>query len=92
MAVDSRVEIVRLRDLKTISAGILVDIDEHILGIAKFQAENAGARDVSVAMLDGDPAERILEHAEREGADCIVLGSRGLSDVKGLILGSVLRK
>ena len=53
LAVDSRVEIVRLRDLETISAGILVDIGEHILGLAKFQAEKAGVRDVSVAVLDG---------------------------------------
>ena len=92
LAVDSRVEIVRLRDLETISAGILVDIGEHILGLAKFQAEKAGVRDVSVAVLDGDSAERILEHAKRERADCIIMGSRGLSDVKGLVLGSVSHK
>jgi len=43
-------------------------------------------------LLDGDPAQRVLEHAERESVDCIVMGSRGLSDVKGLILGSVSHK
>ena len=92
MEVDSRVEIVRLRDLTTISSGVLVDIGEHILGLAKFQAEKAGVRDVSVAVLDGDSAERILEHAKRERADCIIMGSRGLSDVRGLVLGSVSHK
>ena len=92
MEVDSRVEIVRLRDLQTISTGVLVDIGEHMLGLAKLEAENSGVRDVSVTVLDGDPAERILEHAERENADCIVMGSRGLSDVKGLVLGSVSHK
>ena len=92
MAVDSRVEIVRLRDLQTISTGVLVDIGEHMLALAKLEAENNGVHDVSVTVLDGDPAERILEHAERENADCIVMGSRGLSDVKGLILGSVSHK
>ncbi len=92
MAVDSRVEIVRLRDLQTISTGVLVDVGEHILGLAKLEAENNGVRDVSIMVLDGDPAERILEYAERENADCIVMGSRGLSDVKGLVLGSVSHK
>ncbi len=46
----------------------------------------------SRSVLDGDPAERILEYAERESADCIVMGSRGLSDVRGLVLGSVSHK
>ncbi len=92
MAVDSRVEIVRLRDLQTISTGTLVDIGEHILGLAKLQAEKTGVPDVSVRVLDGDPAEQILEHAERESVDCIVMGSRGLSDVRGLVLGSVSHK
>jgi nucleotide-binding universal stress UspA family protein len=92
MEVDSRVEIVRLRDLQTISTGTLVDIGEHILGLAKLQAEKTGVRDVSVRVLDGDPAEQVLEYAEREGVDCIVMGSRGLSDVRGLVLGSVSHK
>lgn len=92
MAVDSRVEIVRLRDLQTVSTGVLIDVGEHILGLAKLEAEKMGVRDVSVVVLDGDPAERILEHAERENADCIVMGSRGLSDIKGLLLGSVSHK
>jgi nucleotide-binding universal stress UspA family protein len=92
MEVDSRVEIVRLRDLTTIASSVLVDIGEHILSLAKFEADNCGVHDVSVTILDGDPAERILEHAEHEGTDCIVMGSRGLSDMKGLVLGSVSHK
>ncbi len=92
LEVDSRVEIVRLRDLQTISTGTLVDIGEHILGLAKLQAEKIGVRDVSVRVLDGDPAEQILEHVEHESVDCIVMGSRGLSDVRGLVLGSVSHK
>lgn len=92
MEVDSRVEIVRLRDLQIISTGVLVDIGDHILGLAKLEAEKKGVRDVTVTMLDGDPAQRILEHAERESVDGIVMGSRGLSDAKGLLLGSVSHK
>jgi nucleotide-binding universal stress UspA family protein len=92
MEVDSRVEIVRLRDLQTVSTGVLVDIGERILDAGKVEAESSGVRDVSVTVLDGDPAKRILEYAEQEGADCIVMGSRGLSDVKSMILGGVSHK
>ncbi len=40
----------------------------------------------------GSPADVILEEAERLGVDAIVMGSRGLSDVKGLLVGSVSHK
>lgn len=90
--VDSRSEILRLGDLKTISGGVLANIAEHIVEAAKHEAENAGVDEVGVAVLDGDPAKRILEYAERQGVDCIVMGSRGLSDVKSLFLGSISQK
>jgi len=41
---------------------------------------------------DGDPAKRIIECAEKENADTIVMGARGLSDIEGLLLGSVSHK
>lgn len=40
----------------------------------------------------GTPADVILEEAERLGVDAIVMGSRGLSDLKGLLVGSVSHK
>ena len=41
---------------------------------------------------DGDPASTILRVAKGLDADMIVLGSRGLGDAKGLLLGSVSHK
>jgi nucleotide-binding universal stress UspA family protein len=35
---------------------------------------------------------RILDYAEREDANLIVMGSRGLGDLKGLLVGSVSHK
>ena len=90
--VDSRSEILRLRDMTTVSQGVLATIAEHIVDAAKLEAENQGVENVSVRVLDGDPSKRILESAERENTDCIVIGSRGLSDVKSLFLGSVSQK
>ena len=43
-------------------------------------------------LADGDPAKRILEYAKEEAVDCIIMGSRGLGDLKALLQGSVSRK
>jgi nucleotide-binding universal stress UspA family protein len=43
-------------------------------------------------LLRGDAATEILEYARYHEADLIICGSRGLSPVKGWLLGSVSRK
>jgi nucleotide-binding universal stress UspA family protein len=40
----------------------------------------------------GDPAAEILATAGRVGADLVVIGSRGLGALKGVVLGSVSQK
>ena len=40
----------------------------------------------------GDPAEVITQYAETKGCDQILMGSRGLGAVSGLVLGSVATK
>lgn len=40
----------------------------------------------------GHTAREIVGQAKDEGADLIVMGSRGLSDIAGLFLGSVAHK
>lgn len=48
---------------------------------------------VSTAVLTGrDPAHEIVKYAEKEGADLIVVGSRGLTGIKRVLLGSVAEK
>lgn len=71
---------------------LLEDIGRHIQESSKRAAERKGVKKISLAMETGDPAKRILESAKREDADLIVVGSRGLSDLKGLFLGSVSHK
>jgi nucleotide-binding universal stress UspA family protein len=91
-SVDSRVEIVRFQEPQSIASGVLVAIAKHIVEAARLEAENEGVENVSATVLDGDPAKRILEHAKQESVDCIVMGSRGLSDVRSLLLGSISQK
>lgn len=44
---------------------------------------------VSTIVKEGDPRKILLEEAEKWGADCIFVGSRGLGTIKRLFLGSV---
>ena len=43
-------------------------------------------------LLRGDAATEIMDYARRHQADLIVVGSRGLSEVKSWLMGSVSRK
>jgi len=67
---------------------------ENILTRAKERAVDRGVSrsTVKTAMEDGEPAEKILQRAQQEDADTIVLGSRGLGNVQGLLMGSISHK
>ncbi|NQV45085.1 MAG: universal stress protein, partial [Rhodospirillales bacterium] len=67
-------------------------IGQQIIDRAEKIAAKAGVKKIATVMVQGDPAEVILELAASNKANMIVLGSRGLSDFKGLFLGSVSHK
>ncbi len=74
---------------------LVVDVDRQleesgksILASAAETVKKAGLES-STHLTHGRPGERIIEVAEKEGVDIIVIGSRGLSSVKRLFLGSV---
>ncbi|MCP4330516.1 MAG: universal stress protein [Alphaproteobacteria bacterium] len=67
-------------------------VGEHLTKACARLAREKGAKTVETVVAEGDPAKCILETAKKEGADLIVLGSRGLGDLKGLLLGSVSHK
>jgi len=57
-------------------------------------AERFRAKDVAVEEIvrEGYPANVIQEEAHQQGADMIVMGSRGLSALKHMLLGSIAER
>ncbi len=72
--------------------GALEEAGEELVEAAKRRAEAAGAADVDTRVEVGSPARTITDVATEIGADVIVMGRRGLGDLKGLLLGSVSHK
>jgi nucleotide-binding universal stress UspA family protein len=65
---------------------------EQMLLTQTVGALKAGQFEVVSVLRRGDAATEILEYAEAQEINLIVTGSRGLSAVKGWLLGSVSRK
>ena len=71
---------------------IMRKIAENVLKVAREKVGGAGVSKVQTTIGTGDPATSILDFAKRREMDMIVIGTRGLSKLKGTILGSVSRK
>jgi nucleotide-binding universal stress UspA family protein len=68
---------------------VLRALGEEVLQRAANLARTHGAKKITTRLEDGDPVNRILEIAGIEKVNLIVSGARGLSDLKGLLVGSV---
>ena len=67
------------------------DVDA-LLKETKELAEGAGVKTVNLHPREGDPADAILDVAEEQSADLIVVGNKGMSGAKRFLLGSVPNK
>ena len=54
--------------------------------------EARGIDAIKTGIGSGDPASAIVDYAVGNKIDLIVIGSRGLGQVKGMLMGSVSRK
>ena len=70
----------------------LREAGRSVIDEAERVARDKGCTNVTSEVADGDPAGGILKSAENNYADMIVMGSRGLSDLRGLLMGSVSHK
>lgn len=71
---------------------VLDEFAQTIMQQAQAAAAEAGVKQVETLVRVGQPARTIVHVAEQVGADTIVMGSRGLGDFEGLLLGSVSHK
>jgi len=74
------------------TAKLTIALGEHVAATAKTRAEDAGGRNVTARTCVGDCADEILDVAEAEKAEMIVMGRRGLGRVREALLGSVSQK
>jgi len=73
-------------------ARMVVLLGEQIIDNASRSARAAGVKNITAEVLTGDYANTILEVAKKANADLIVMGRRGLSNLKGFVTGSVSHK
>ena len=73
-------------------ARVMVLLGEQIINKASKSANKAGVANVTTEIHTGDYANNILEVAKNVDADIIVMGRRGLSNLKGFVTGSVSHK
>lgn len=62
---------------------------QNFLDKANTKIKSRGITNFETVIAEGDPAKVILETAKDIKADLIMLGSRGLSNLGGLLMGSV---
>ena len=56
---------------------------------ARKVAVDSGIAELETVVMGGYPAQKILQYINKNKIDIVVMGSRGLGDLKGLLLGSV---
>lgn len=64
--------------------------EKQLMTSARQRALKAGVKEVDTLVEPGDPAKVIIDHAGN--VDVIVMGSRGLGPIEGLLRGSVSQK
>jgi nucleotide-binding universal stress UspA family protein len=57
-----------------------------------IQALGTVSAEIRTEVIEGDPAEVIIEVAQTHNSNLIVMGSRGLGKLAGLLLGSTSQK
>lgn len=71
---------------------VLEAVGNAILDDAEAVARKHGAKGIKRSLMRGRAAECILSSAKKEKANMIVMGSRGLGNLRGMLVGSVSHK
>jgi nucleotide-binding universal stress UspA family protein len=78
-----------LRTSYKVGLAIRMVIGRRIVERTEQDARKKGVDSVTTMLADGDPAAMIVDTADREKPDLLIMGSRGLSGIRELFMGSV---
>lgn len=67
------------------------ELAEEAVSYVEKTAKNAGL-EVEPVLLEGHPADEIVNFAEKNGVDLIIVGSLGKSGIERFLIGSVSEK
>ena len=76
----------------TTNIDVLMNAAQHMLKNDVKRAKTAGVSEVEVEVEQGSIARTIIATATRHNSDLIVLGSRGMGDIEGLLRGGVSQR
>ena len=68
------------------------EVGKQVVDKAAESARAQGITQIETVIGQGDPARVIVNESRQRGVEAIVMGSRGLSDLRGLVVGSVSHK
>ena len=77
------------------AAVTLVYVGDPVVGAIALEETvkgRPGAADVQTRVVEGDPAEKIIEVARSEAIDLILVGNKGMAGARRFLLGSVPNK
>ena len=89
---EALVEFARAEHVRDDPSTIYSTIGESLLRRAEDRAMEAELPTVAHHLEFGDAAAGIIEYARKHGIDTIVMGTRGLGELQGLLMGSVSMK
>jgi nucleotide-binding universal stress UspA family protein len=89
---ESTHSLVKTKDEVGSAEATLRDLAREVIDEALARARERGAGKIETFVKRGQPARTIVAFAKSKGADVIIMGSRGLGDMTGLLLGSVSHK
>ena len=97
--VDSIIEVVYTIDLNTSKQEALHHMDADAIQLEREQRMQLTVEKIKAAgvnsktiILYGDPGPTIVEYANNQNFDLVVIGSRGLNALQEMVLGSVSHK
>lgn len=89
---DSLKKFAKAEHMATIDADLLNQGAKYLLAGAMDLAHGAGLKEVDIETKEGPIARTIVERAKTFKADMIVIGSRGMGDLEGLLRGGVSQR